>query len=107
MWCAVPMLLPYSRQSAGFPAVQWPYQSPSLLGLTNNTFFNFIVGNSVLIISTGHSFNPHPISSSGAYLHTSPFILQTIFHVSITEPISGEFKGLLSWLASKYVTTWN
>lgn len=47
-------VLPSCCQSTGSPAdkssVQWPYQSVSLLGLTNNTFFNFITGNSVLII---------------------------------------------------------
>lgn len=55
------MQLPSCCQSTGSPAdkssVRWPYQSVSLLGLTNNTFFNFIAGNSILIINTGHSFN--------------------------------------------------
>lgn len=101
--CAAAFLCQRTGAPADTSSVRWSYQSVSLLGSTNNPFFNFIAGNSILIINTGQSCNSRPIASSGAYLRTFPFILhfKPIFVFLLqasTKPISGEFKGPLSLL---------
>lgn len=110
--CAASLLCQCTGSPADKSSVRWPYQSMSLLGLTNTTFINSIAGNSILILNTGHSFNSHPITSSGTHLHTFPFMLHSnqslyFYYKPLPNPFLENLKDYSPCLCPEYVTTWS
>jgi len=105
--CAAPLPWSEYRAPADKSSVRWPYQSASLPGLTNNTFFSFSAGNSVLVINTGQSC---PVASAGAYLCTFPFTVHPnqssyFYYKPLLNPFLENLKDCSPCLHPKCVTT--